>query len=158
MSRRFGTVARTAAMASVSLVLAVGVGACGDDDEGGDANASQQDAKTTTTAAQPTTPEGKVRALYASNIDATYAKDGKTVCDTLSASARKSLQQQAGSCEAWFKSTLGGNELSKNRPFIVKLNMQGNRARALVKTKNSNRYPVYFVKQDGEWKIALDSK
>lgn len=145
----------------VGLVLAVGVAACGSDDgsdDGTNAAAERQDARVQQSAgvlgdAKPGTPQDEIASVYVKHVDAYYTGAPKTVCETMTRAARAAVAGK-GTCEQWVKSTLSGGDISPNRPYIVKLDLRGDRASALVKTKNSQRYPLTFVKEDGEWRVS----
>jgi hypothetical protein len=153
---RIRTVAATVAVCA----LGMGAAACGgsdDDDNSGDATANETSQRLPgdiTKDADPSTPEGQIGEVYVTHIGATYKKDAKRVCSTMTREAQATLARGAGSCAKWFNTTIAEGKLSPNRPYIVKLDIEGSRARGLVKTKNSERYPVVFEKEDGAWKLT----
>jgi hypothetical protein len=133
------------------LVLALGAVACGDDGDGGDSpNAQGGDGETT---AVDNSPEGQIRSTYASFVDTFYGKDATAVCESLTASARKRVGRDHQGCEKRFQTLFDSTTLGRNKPYVVHLRVDGPRALALVKTKTSNRYPVPFQKENGEWKL-----
>jgi hypothetical protein len=134
------------------LVLALGAAACGDDDaESGDSsNAAQQAEKRDF----PDTPEGQVRETYATFVDTFYKRQPRLVCESLTAAARKELGQGHQGCEKRFDLYFDNTELGSNKPYIVKLKLEGRRASAMVKTRTSKQYPVTFSKENGQWRVS----
>lgn len=141
---------RSARLVLPVLIAVLATAGCGDSADG-DGKTSASDEESAPSAASP---EGKIRAMYAAHVKALYAQDADKVCETFSSAARKELAQ-GKSCDAWFKQTMAQGKLSPNRPYIVKVDVQGDRARGLVKTSSSQRYPVVFVKENGQWRFAL---
>jgi hypothetical protein len=151
------------------VVLALGAAACGDSDDDGNgdsANASKnesdggssgkgspQDVASADDGDPNGTPEEQLTALYGQFVDLYYKKDAKGLCEILSTKAQKQFGKSGGGCEKRFKGMVAETP-SPNRPYIVELKVSGNKAVASVKTKNSEAYPVPFVKQGGEWKIS----
>ena len=134
-----------------ALVLALGAAACGDDAESGDSpNAAQQGE----TRDFPDTPEGQVRETYATFVDTFYKRQPRLVCESLTAAARKELGQGHQGCEKRFDLYFDNTELGENRPYIVKLKLEGQRASAMVKTKTSKQDPVTFSKENGQWRVS----
>lgn len=148
---------RLAALAAL-LALVLGAAACGDsDDEGSDGNGGQaaaQDGGSTATTAD-NSPEGQVRATYGKFVEAFYSKDAKGVCEVFGPIPRKQAMTKPGvTCEEGFGEYLEGlGTMSKHKPYVVKLRVDGPSALAQVRTKTSDIYPVRFDKLDGEWKI-----
>lgn len=131
------------------MVLALGVAACGDDDDGNTSNAAQKSESTTV----DNSPEGQIRSTYAGFIETFYGKDAKDVCERLTASARKRVGRGYKGCEQRFETFFKTANFGKNKPYVVKLRLDGPRALAFVKTKTSKQYPVPFQKENGEWKL-----
>lgn len=153
-------------LAVLAALLALVAGGCGgsDDGDGADASAANggdgssgveraaSEGGPATTAEQASGPEAEIRALYAELVENVYAGDMRAACAALTESARRRLSG-GGSCPAAMRSRLDPKTLSKNRPSIVGLEVRGSKAVAQAKTKNSNKYAVPFVREDGEWKI-----
>lgn len=150
---------RAAALAAL-LVLGLGAASCGDDDDdGGDGGNGRAAAQTQSQgdvdpASFDNTPEGQIRALHARAVNAIYSKDPERICQLSSDSAQRKWRGKNDSCEegvkAYYKSI---QSLSKDRPRIVKVRIQGSRALAQTRVKGSNIYASPFVKEDGEWKL-----
>ena len=138
---------------AAGLLLAIGGAACGGSDDSADAGA-EGEATTGSTAERldDGTPRGAIRARYAEFTEAMYAEDATALCSMLSRSVKRSIGD-GDNCPATFRKYLSRTELSSNRPWIVRLELDGPRATAIVKTKNSDRYPVPFAKEGDEWKI-----
>lgn len=135
---------------AATLALGLGAAACGSgDDDGGDGKAS---ASTAAQEVDDGTPEGAVRARYAEFIDAMYDADAKSVCSMLTSEAKQSIGDGTN-CPATFRTYLSRVKLGRNRPVVLRVNLDGGRARAVVKTKNSERYVVPFAKEQAVWKI-----
>jgi hypothetical protein len=140
------------------LVLALGAASCGGDDgddgDGG-AAASTQPQDEVDPASFDNTPEGQIRELHAKFINVFYEKDVETVCDlTTRKGQRQWAKGPAKSCEdglTKFYDSVSG--LAKNRPRVLKVRIDGNRALATTRVKGSQNYPVQFRKEDGEWKM-----
>lgn len=147
------------------LVLALGTTACsGSDDDGdpggpnGGAPAAANEAAANEEESFGSGPEGQIKSLYSEFGDAMLADDAEAACATLTRRAQKRFGGD-GSCEqrfeAMFKNTSGSGG---QKAFIVKLKIHGDKAKAGVKTKTSQIYPVDFAKEDGEWKISGDGQ
>lgn len=159
MGRLEGGLLRPVAVFVVACVVAVGGGACGgsgDDGGGGDAKAGggagavlPEDAFSPETA-----DEEAIVAVYSEYGEAMANREAKRVCATMTAAAKEAV---AGGpdCAARMKDIFALGRLSQNRPYIARLRVDGDRARARVKLKlDKQTYPVGFVKQaDGGWKI-----
>jgi hypothetical protein len=140
------------------LVLALGAASCGGDDgdDGDDgAAAKAQSQGEVDPASFDDSPEGQIRALHARFINVFYDKDLETVCDlTTRKGKRQWAEGPATSCEdglkRFFDSVSG---LAKNRPRVLRVRIDGDRALATTRVKGSQVYPVQFRKEDGEWKM-----
>lgn len=143
--------ARLAPLAAALAIAVVGVAACGSDD-GADGSNGQT----------ASGDEQEIKAVYAKMTDSVYAGKSKVACTTMSRSAAREFGASftnstgggdvANGCEAamdYVHETIRNN----NRPRIVRLKIDGDRATAYAKTKNSDAYPIPFVKEDGEWRI-----
>ena len=148
---------RVAALAAL-LVLALGAASCGDDDDGGgDAGASAQSQSqgALDPASFDDSPEGQVRAAHARMVNVVYSEHPERLCEFSSRKAQREwISGKADSCEEGVKTfydTL--QKLSKDRPRVLKVRIQGRRALARTQVKGSNVYSSVFVKEDGEWKL-----
>lgn len=133
-----------------ALTMALGAAACGDDDDGGgDSSNVAQEAETTF----DNSPEGQIKQAYSDFVDLFYSKRPAEVCGQLTQSAAKRMGKGFGGCEKRLAIYFKESNLSQDKPYVVKLRIDGPRAIAMVKTKKSNRYPVPFRRQNGEWKV-----
>lgn len=140
-----------------TVALALGAAACGDSDDDNGGAAAQGQSQNGDQAPVDNSPEGQIRATYAKYTDTFYTKDPEAICAML---GQKAQRQWAGktdkTCEAGIKRFFGaGATLGKNRPYLVKIRINGQQALATAKTKTSNTYPVPMVKENGEWKINI---
>lgn len=144
-----------------ALVLAFGAGACGGSDDDGDAaNVSAQDGAGQADGGGAATPEEEIRTLYTSFIQSMYKKDVKDMCGKITPEGQKRFVKQTEqlittgkTCTSRLKAMLDAWELGESKPRIVKMDVNGDKATILTRTGDSERYPVTFVKANGEWKI-----
>lgn len=149
---------RVAALMAL-LVLALGTASCGDDDAddgdgGAAANTQSQSQDEVDPASFDDSPEGQIRALHAAFINAFYDKDVETVCDLTTRKGQRLWARGAKSCEDGLKKFYDSvSGLGKNRPRVLKVRIDGQRALATTQVKGNDVYPVQFRKQSGEWKM-----
>lgn len=153
------------------LVLALGAAACGSDDDGdGDQGAQASSASndpdpsgTTQQVAQTGSPEQRIRTAYAAFVEGFYKKDPATICEGMTTAAQEKFGKQFAasnkrgdaSCESQMRLLINSAEsFSKNKPTIVKLKVNGDKATIGAKTKNSDTYNVPYAKEDGVWRVS----
>lgn len=161
---------RVATLVAV-LVLALGAAACGSDDDGdGDqgsqgASADKDAGQTGATqqVAQTGSPEQRIRTAYAAFVDGFYKNDPAAICNGMTTAAQEKFGKQFAasnkkgdaSCESQMRILINSaDSFSKNKPSIVKLKVNGNKATIGAKTKNSDTYTVPYAKEDGVWKVS----
>jgi len=123
--------------AVAAAVAALGLAACGSDDEGA--------------------VKERVNGVY----DAFAAKDGKKVCSSLNEEAKKSLTQGASqgkkqSCEDVMKFVFGiaGKELQGiGDAKVSKVDLKGDKGTVTIKYKGKSE-KIGVAKSDGEWLIS----
>ena len=148
-----------------SLLLALAGTACGSGDEdengNGDATAANGIPALPREALDPQTADEKhIVAMYTRYGNAMADTDAKGACAELSPRAQKVISSgMSGGCVARLRALYDSGEQSQLKPYIVELKVSGRTARAGVKTKTSEIYPVVFAKQtSGQWKIDGDGK
>jgi hypothetical protein len=151
---------RAAALAAL-LALALGAASCGDDDDGGDsggAAAQTRQQGELDPASFDNTPEGQIRAAHARYVNIVYSDHPERICQFSSAKAKREWRGKADSCEegvkAYYDAGLG---LSKDKPRVLKVRIDGPRAVAHTQVKGSNVYTSKFLKEDGQWKLDQGS-
>lgn len=138
--------------------LAFAAGGCGSDGDGGGghakAGASSAAAKPADAFSPTTADEKAIVVVYGDYADAMASADPRGACAALTADAQEIVSGSRG-CVKRMKELFALGQESQNKPYIVKLRVDGERARARVKTKLAKRtYPVSFAKRtDGEWKL-----
>jgi hypothetical protein len=151
---------RVLALAAL-LMLVLVVGACGDsDDDGGDGKAAASQSRDGVDPASfDDSPTGQLRLSYAQFIDAFYGKDAQEACGLMSRRMQQKLasemkRKRDRTCEARLDAYFqGGDQPAKDRPKVVRIKFDGERALAVTQVKGSAKYPIPFVKQDGKWRI-----
>lgn len=141
--RRLGALVATLAATGA---MTLGLAACGGSDGDSDASADSHAAD-----------ERVIREVYGQLVEAFYEPDPALGCSVMTESAQKRFaarEPAERTCVKRFATTANPKLLSKNKPRVLKVEINGSRAVATVKTKNSNRYPVPFVKQNDGWKIS----
>jgi hypothetical protein len=145
------------ALAAMATIALVGAG-CGGDDDSSEAGANKTTAnqaaagESVAAIAAADTPDAKIRATYDAYIDYYYAKDSKGICGLVSSAEDKEFGEPG--CVKYFTGLIKQGTTSTKRPYIEKLDVNGSRAMATVKTKTSNKYPVAFARESGTWLIA----
>lgn len=161
------------AVAAIAVALAVGLPACGSDDDGGDgakasdgadvAGASQGGdgaAGEDSGAAQggkPAGPEGEVRAAFAAFVDPLYEGKFEQACTQITAAERKALKRASGlDCPIWFLNLFGTRSPQvEQKPKIVKLRVVGDKAFLRSKSIGSSvRAPIQFARGSDGWKLS----
>ena len=125
-----------------ALALATTAAGCGGADGGDDAG----DAET----------EQRVEATYLQFVKAAYGGDAKGGCALMSDAARKRFMNRnpgVRTCEKAFSALFDPDKLSENRPSVLAVEVKGNRAVAVVKTRNSDRYRMPMVREGNAWKL-----
>jgi hypothetical protein len=138
------------------LALTLGAAACGDDDDGDNATAGQDDGQPQdidTTTPLTGTPKEQITAAYDRFTDVYYTKDPDAICALLSRKGQRDWAKKAESCEQGVKKYFDSIQmLSKTQPKVVDVRVDGSRALAKTQIKGGGVYPVPFIKEDGEWK------
>lgn len=166
MWRRAG--ARAGAIGMVAA-LALAVGACGssdsDDEPDGGGGVEQADVAEKPRSDASAAPAGgsdeeQIKALYNEMLDAFEQQETEKFCSLMSERGRREItgfdRNPGLSCEeeaARIMDADSSGRPDEERPFIASLRVNGDRARGFWKTSRSLRWPVQFIKQDGEWKI-----
>jgi hypothetical protein len=139
--------ARTLSLALLTTA-AIGVAGCGGDDSGGGGDDDSQIRDTVTN--------------YAAAI---AEKDGDKACDFLTKSAREQVEaagkaMDAGDCgEVLEQATEQASDEEREQlkdVEVVSVKVDGDRATVQVKAGDDTGDPSTLVKEDGEWKIAVD--
>lgn len=101
--------------------------------------------------------ERRIHAVYARFADAAAEQDAPATCATLTRAAQRKFGMGKG-CIERFEDLFSSSSPRRPtlKPFIARLKVMGNTARAGAKTRTSNLYPVDFAKEDGKWKISGD--
>lgn len=127
---------------SVALTLVATVAACGESESGDDAGDAEV--------------EQRVETVYRQMVKAVYDGDAKRGCALISDVARRRIvkdDRSVRTCEEAFATRVDPDALSENRPSVVAVNVDGDRAVAVVKTRNSDRYRVPLVREGSDWKV-----
>jgi hypothetical protein len=152
-SKAHDAAARLSAIAAAA-VLAAGAGACGSDDDGDGGDAAGTPASAAAGGAgSGGGPEGQLRAAYAKFTDSVYSTDYAAACAQMTARHRKEIVGDLD-CASGLRTLFRGEPPRGERPKVVSLKIDGNRATLRTKSEDSFKpYPIEFVKQDGEWKV-----
>jgi hypothetical protein len=148
---------RRTAWIAMAIVLALGVGACGSDDDGGD-EAKSGDATAARSGGEisGTPEEQEVAQVYARFLQAVARGDAVTVCNAMTRRSRSFISPDKGvSCVKLFKQP---NRPKVDLKAITGAEVHGDEAIVFHDTappKPPNK--VRFVRQEGEWKLDAPS-
>jgi hypothetical protein len=153
MKGRYDWTARSAALGAIA-VLALGGAACGSDDSSEKPASGDAAAKEATTKPAPRTgEERRIEVAYESLLDALYSGNGVAACALMTPQARDKFGASTDTtCEKRVKEESG--KLSKLRPKVISMRVQGSRAVIRAGSANTFKYPVPFAKVGGEWKVS----
>ncbi|HEX2160662.1 MAG TPA: hypothetical protein VHF88_02465 [Thermoleophilaceae bacterium] len=139
---------------AASAVLALGAVACGSDDDADDGDAGAGAAKAADTGAKRAAESGSgPRAAYAKFTDSIYSMDYEAACAQMTAKHRREVVGD-GDCANRLRTLFRGRPPRGERPKVVAMKVDGNRATLRTRSEDSFRpYPIDFVKRGGEWKV-----
>jgi len=138
---------RTLSLALLATA-AMGVSACGGDDSGGGGD-----------------DESQIRAVVSDYAAAIADQDGDKACGYLTDSARKSVEAAGSSLEAdgcgdimekVLEQTSEADRDDLKDVEVVSVEIDGDHATVQVKAGDDTGDPSTLVKEDGDWKIAVD--
>ena len=138
---------RTLSLALLATA-ALGVSACGGDDSGGGGD-----------------DESQIRAVVSDYAAAIADQDGDKACGFLTDQARESVEAagrslQADGCadvmEKVLEQTSEADRDDLKDIEVVSVEIDGDRATVRVKAGGDEGDPSTLVKEDGDWKIAVD--
>jgi hypothetical protein len=155
---------------SCAVAVAVGSAACGDDDTktgaGDSAPATAADSEradaSRTTAQEPASDEGQIRALVADVEKAFKTGDGQVICGSLTETGQRDMvaygkvMRLPGSCADVAVGIVKNNRALKNEQpptRVVNVRVRGSQAIALLRIGGKVSLPQRYRKVDGKWKI-----
>jgi hypothetical protein len=148
--------------AAALLALALGVSACGDSDDGGEATANGGDSSgKAKDVVQIVAPDGAsddekaIYDVYDDFIDGVVGGDPEGACEAFTPEVRRNFEklgQKDRPCPAQMRFYFAPQK-DVVPPDIVRLDVNGKTATALVRAGKSKLYPVDFSKVADEWKV-----
>lgn len=142
---------RLAATITAALLAAALATACGDNDNDADAGP----ANTTATGDRaPTSDQAAVRQTYQAIEQAIADANPKGVCSRMTSQAQAktaTARPEATTCEQYVRLVMT-NARQRIPPRLVDIEIDGNRATALVRVGDHPPYGVPFIKQNNTWK------
>lgn len=148
--------------AAALLALVLGVSACGDSDDGGEATANGGDSSgKARDVVQIVAPDGAsddekaVYAVYDDFVDGVVGGDPESACEAFTPEVRENFEklgQKDRTCPAQMRFYFSPKK-EITPPKIVRLDLNGDTATALVRAGKSKLYPIDFKKVGEEWKV-----
>jgi hypothetical protein len=134
-------------------VLALGLAACGSNDDAGDdgGNAKAADG------GAPATSEDEVRAAYQAFVDGVYSADYERACASISPAYLKKVSPGMP-CRRALRNAFGGATPVAAKPRILTVDVHGRSARLTAKSRDALRTSQFrLVDSGGRWLITRQS-
>ncbi len=150
-------------MTVLGMIVALGLVACGDSDDGNDAagKPAQQETDSSQPVAGADETEREVRAALAALQNSFYAGDVKAVCAGYTEAARNEIASGGGS-DATCESAMGAyvrpvpaSTAQRYKARIISVKVKGDKATVRsVQGQAQRPTDVRLVKEDGAWKLS----